>query len=210
MIDSVKLLPNYSRNGIFWVFTALDASEWVLEDTKESCNTFPSIINKLSISISNTRTKSFKFFLSNFLLAFDFFKNLRHLSFNLLIENTRKLFCQWLGSPKIRRKCWVNRTGCKIFLLWFNTFFYRYIIVHIFLASIFNSNISVSKRDLLIFKNISRIISTIHNIDFGEATDWSLTRWIYFSHDLQSFTCSEILIGRDHTKNDRSWLIDIS
>ena len=144
-------MSNYSRNGVFWVFTALDSSKWVLEDTKESCNTFPGIINKLCISISNTRAKSFKFFLSNFLLSLDLLENLRHLRFNLLIENTSQLLCQWLGSPKIRRKCWINRTCCKIFFLWFYTFFYRDIIVNIFLASIFYSNISISKRNLLIF-----------------------------------------------------------
>ena len=87
-------MSNYRRNGVLRVFTALDPSEGVLEDAEESCDALPCIIDQLCIGVSNARTKSLQFFLSHFLLALYLLKNLRHLSFNLLVENARKLLSQ--------------------------------------------------------------------------------------------------------------------
>ena len=49
--------------------------------------------------------------------------------------------------------------------------YYRHVIVYILLASVLDTDVTVSQRDLLIFENVSSIITAIHNVDFGQATD---------------------------------------
>lgn len=61
----------------------------------------------------------------------------------------------------------------------------------------------------MILQNISSVISTIHNVDFGQATNRTLSTWVDLSHDLQCLADCQILVGRNDTKDDGTWLRDI-
>ncbi len=54
----------------------------------------------------------------------------------------------------------------------------------------------------MIFEYISGIISTIHDVDFGETTNRALPTWVNFPHDFEGLAYCKVLIGRDDAKDD--------
>lgn len=127
-----------------------------------------------------------------------------------MIKNVSELFSQRICSKKIRWKCRVYRTCSEEFFLCFETILNGYIINNVLLTPVFNAHVSVSKRDLLVFEHLTSIVTSIHDIDFGETSDRPLPWRIDFSHDLECFTCGEILICWDDTQYYRPFFRNVS
>jgi hypothetical protein len=61
----------------------------------------------------------------------------------------------------------------------------------------------------LILEDISGVISTIHDVDFGEATNGALSARVDFPHNLEGLTDGKILVGRDDAEDDGAGFGDI-
>lgn len=88
-----------------------------------------------------------------------------------MIQDVCQLFGQRICTKEISRQRRIYGTCGEKFLFGFETFFDWNIVDDIFLASVFDTDVSVSERNLLIFENITSIITSVHDIDFSETTD---------------------------------------
>ena len=78
----------------------------------------------------------------------------------------------------------------------------RNIIDNVLLGSVLDANIPIAKRDFLIFKNLGCIVSSVHDVDFGEAADGALASWIDFAHEFEGLAGGQILVGGDDAEDD--------
>lgn len=127
-----------------------------------------------------------------------------------MVQNVGQFFCQGVCPEEFRWECRVNWTCGKEFFFCFETFFNWDVVDDIFLASVLDTHVTISERNLLIFEHLTSIVTSIHDIYLSQASDRSLSWRVNFSHDLEGFTCSEILICWDDTQYYRPLFRNVS
>ena len=94
-----------------------------------------------------------------------------------------------LSTKSSRRQSWVNGAGGKEFHFGLEGLWDWHVVNDILLTTILNTHVPVPQWNLLILEHASGIITSVHDINFGQAADRSFTRGIDFSHDFQGLTC---------------------
>ena len=122
----------------------------------------------------------------------------------MLVEDGGEFFCERFSSPKVGWECGIDGTGGEKFLLCLQTLLHWDVVGDVFLTSVLNAHVPVSQWNLLVFQDVSSIVSAIHDVYLGQTTDRSLTRGINLPHNLECLTHCQVLIGRYDTEDDRS------
>lgn len=115
-----------------------------------------------------------------------------------------------MSSQNLLGKLLVFRVTVEKFHFVFQCHLHRHSVIDILLCSVDNTNVSKFKKNLLIHKHLLSTGAFVHNIDFSNNPNSSLTFSIPLSSKFKSIRCGKILVSGYNTKNNSFRITTIS
>jgi len=97
----------------------------------------------------------------------------------------------------------------EIIFLTGKSLLYGFVRLDVFLRSALHTDVSVFQLDSFVLKDIQATCSLVHDVDFGEDSECSMTVLVIFSRKLERIGYGKVLVDGDNAENDAHAVFDV-